>query len=100
MSKSVVLGVTGCIGAYKACEVVRGLDTAGAEVQVLMTRNATQFITPLTLQTLSRRRVLIEPFDLESEQTIQHIELTRKIAALTIAPATANGHNNGTSGMR
>jgi len=86
----IALGVSGGIAAYKACEVVRGLDTAGADVQVLMTRNATQFITPLTLQALSRRRVLIEQFDLDAEQTIQHIDLTRKIAALTVAPATAN----------
>ena len=59
----VALGVSGGIAAYKACEVVRGLDRAGAEVQVILTRNATQFITPLTLQTLSRRKVLLDPFD-------------------------------------
>ena len=61
----VALGVGGGIAAYKACEIVRGLDRAGVGVQVLLTRSATQFITPLTLQTLSRRRVLIEQFDLE-----------------------------------
>jgi phosphopantothenoylcysteine decarboxylase/phosphopantothenate--cysteine ligase len=86
----VALGVSGGIAAYKACEVVRGLDTAGAEVQVILTRNATQFITPLTLQTLSGRKALLELFDLSSDRTIQHIELTRKIAALVVAPATAD----------
>jgi phosphopantothenoylcysteine decarboxylase/phosphopantothenate--cysteine ligase len=86
----IALGVSGGIAAYKACEVVRGLDKAGVEIQVLMTRNAAQFITPLTLQTLSRRRVLIEQFELDAEQTIQHIDLTQRIAALTVAPATAN----------
>jgi phosphopantothenoylcysteine decarboxylase/phosphopantothenate--cysteine ligase len=86
----VALGVSGGIAAYKACEVVRGLDRAGVEVQVLLTRNATQFITPLTLQTLSRRKVLVEPFDLADAQTIRHIELTRRIAAFVVAPATAN----------
>jgi phosphopantothenoylcysteine decarboxylase/phosphopantothenate--cysteine ligase len=86
----VALGVSGGIAAYKACEVVRGLDRAGVEVQVLLTRNATQFITPLTLQTLSRRKVLVEPFDLADEQTIRHIDLTRRIAAFVVAPATAN----------
>jgi phosphopantothenoylcysteine decarboxylase/phosphopantothenate--cysteine ligase len=86
----VALGIGGGIAAYKACEVVRGLDRAGIAVQVLLTRNATQFITPLTLQTLSRRKVLIEQFDLGDEQTIQHIELTRRIAAFVVAPATAN----------
>jgi phosphopantothenoylcysteine decarboxylase/phosphopantothenate--cysteine ligase len=86
----IALGISGGIAAYKACEVVRGLDREGAGVQVILTRNATQFITPLTLQTLSRRRVLVEAFDLEAEETIQHIELTRRIAALVVAPATAN----------
>jgi len=86
----VALGVSGGIAAYKACEIVRGLDRAGVEVQVLLTPNASQFITPLTLQTLSRRKVLVESFDLADEQTIRHIELTRRISALVVAPATAN----------
>ena len=86
----VALGVGGGIAAYKACEIVRGLDRAGVGVQVLLTRSATQFITPLTLQTLSRRRVLIEQFDLEDERTVRHIELTREVAAFLVAPATAN----------
>jgi phosphopantothenoylcysteine decarboxylase/phosphopantothenate--cysteine ligase len=87
----IALGISGGIAAYKAIEIVRGLDRAGAEVQVILTRNATQFVTPLTLQTLSRRKVLINPFDLDTEQTIQHIELTQRIAALVVAPTTANG---------
>jgi len=86
----VALGIGGGIAAYKACEIVRGLDRAGVEVQVLMTRSATQFITPLTLQTLSRRKVLLEQFDLGDTQTILHIELTRRVAAFVVAPATAN----------
>jgi phosphopantothenoylcysteine decarboxylase/phosphopantothenate--cysteine ligase len=86
----IALGIGGGIAAYKACEVVRGLDRAGVEVQVILTRNATQFVTPLTLQTLSRRRVLLDPFELSSVETIQHIELTRRIDALVVAPATAN----------
>jgi len=86
----VALGIGGGIAAYKACEIVRGLDRAGVEVQVLMTGNATQFITPLTLQTLSRRKVFIEQFDLTDEQTIRHIELTRQIGAFVVAPTTAN----------
>ena len=86
----IALGIGGGIAAYKACEVVRGLDRAGAEVQVLLTRNATNFITPLTLQTLSRRKALVEQFDLSTIETIQHVELTRRIDALVVAPATAN----------
>ena len=65
----VALGVSGGIAAYKACEIVRGLTKAGCDVQVLMTRNATEFITPLTLQTLSGNRVLVEVFDVQSYGT-------------------------------
>lgn len=86
----IALGVTGGIAAYKTPEIVRGLDKAGADVQVILTTHATEFVTPLTLQTLSRRKVLIDQYDLDSDQTIQHIELTRSIDALVVAPATAN----------
>lgn len=86
----IALGVSGGIAAYKACEIVRGLDRAGAAVQVILTRNGARFVTPLTLQTLSRRRVLEETFEPESEGTIQHIELTRNVDAFVVAPATAN----------
>lgn len=86
----VALGISGGIAAYKACEIVRGLDRAGVGVQVLMTRNASRFITPLTLQTLSRRRVLTRGFELDDERTVRHIELAREVAALVVAPATAD----------
>jgi len=86
----IALGVSGGIAAYKACEIVRGLDKAGADVQVILTHNATRFITPLTLQTLSRRTVMLEPFALDEERTVRHIELTRETAAFVVAPATAN----------
>ena len=85
----IALGVSGGIAAYKACEVVRGLFKAGAEVQVVMTRNAERFITPLTLQTLSGRRVLTDDWD-DPDAVVQHIELSREIDALVVAPATAN----------
>ncbi len=86
----VALGVSGGIAAYKACEIVRGLDKAGVGVQVILTRNGSRFVTPLTLQTLSRRKVLTRTFDTSSDETIQHIDLTRKISALVVAPATAD----------
>jgi phosphopantothenoylcysteine decarboxylase/phosphopantothenate--cysteine ligase len=86
----VALGVTGGIAAYKACEIVRGLDQAGVEVQVILTRNGAEFITPLTLQTLSRRKVIVGQYDLDTDAPVQHIELTRNIDALLVAPATAN----------
>jgi len=83
------LGVTGGIAAYKACEIVRGLDRAGAEVQVVLTRNALHFVTALSLETLSRRKVLLDTFDSPFDP-IQHIDLTRGIDAFLVAPATAN----------
>jgi phosphopantothenoylcysteine decarboxylase/phosphopantothenate--cysteine ligase len=86
----IALGVTGGIAAYKTPEIVRGLGKSGAEVQVILTAHATEFVTPLTLQTLSRRKVLLDQYDLDSDETIQHIELTRNIDALVVAPATAN----------
>ncbi len=86
----IALGVSGGIAAYKACDIVRRLTDAGASVQVLMTRNAERFITPLTLQTLSGRKVWIDPWDLDDDETIKHIELTRGLDAFVVAPATAN----------
>lgn len=86
----VALGVSGGIAAYKAAEIVRGLTKAGAEVQVLVTANATRFVTPLTLQTLSGRRVLADPWDPAAEEAVQHVDLARRAAVLAVAPATAN----------
>ncbi len=86
----VALGVSGGIAAYKACEIVRGLDRAGAGVQVILTENAVRFVTPLTLRTLSRRPVLLDPFELAGEDGVRHIDLTRAIDVLVVAPATAN----------
>lgn len=86
----IVLGVAGGIAAYKACEVVRGLTSAGADVRVVMTANAQRFITPLTLQALSHRKVLVDPWDLADDETIRHVELARGLDAFCVAPATAN----------
>jgi phosphopantothenoylcysteine decarboxylase/phosphopantothenate--cysteine ligase len=86
----IALGVTGGIAAYKAAEVVRGLTRAGAEVHVLMTAHAREFITPLTLQTLSGHRVLTDQWDLTQGADIQHIALTRGLDLFLVAPATAD----------
>ncbi len=86
----IALGVCGGIAAYKACEIVRRLTDGGATVQVVMTRNAERFITPLTLQALSGRKVWTDAWDLADDETIKHIELTRGLDALVVAPATAN----------
>jgi phosphopantothenoylcysteine decarboxylase / phosphopantothenate---cysteine ligase len=88
--KTIVVGVSGGIAAYKAAELVRLLVTAGAKVRVMMTRNATEFITPLTLQTLSANPVATETFSLTQESEIGHIRLADSADAIVIAPATSN----------
>ena len=89
-NKKIVLGVTGCIGAYKAAEIVRGLKKDGLAVQVIMTASAREFITPLTLETLSEEPVICKLFGQEREEGIRHISLTEECELLLIAPATAN----------
>jgi phosphopantothenoylcysteine decarboxylase/phosphopantothenate--cysteine ligase len=86
----VVLGVAGGIAAYKACEIVRRLTEQGASVQVVMTSNAERFITPLTLQTLSANKVWTDAWELDADDAIRHIELTRDLDVFAVAPATAN----------
>ena len=88
--KTIVLGVSGGIAAYKTAEVVRALVTAGANVRVMMTRNATEFIAPLTLQTLSQNPVATDTFSLTQESEIGHIRLADAADAIVIAPATAD----------
>ena len=85
----VILGVTGCIGAYKAAVILRLLQKVGFEVLPVMTRHAQEFITPLTLQKLSGNRVVTGLFGEQSE-SIEHIALARKSVCLLVAPATAN----------
>jgi phosphopantothenoylcysteine decarboxylase/phosphopantothenate--cysteine ligase len=86
----VILGVTGGIAAYKAAELLRLLIKAGAEVHVVMTRSAQEFIAPLTFQTLSGNPVHTELFSLIQEQEIGHISLADRADLVLIAPATAN----------
>jgi phosphopantothenoylcysteine decarboxylase/phosphopantothenate--cysteine ligase len=88
--KEVVLGVTGGIAAYKACEIVRELRRDSANVHVILTRSGSQFITPLTLQTLSKNPVVMDLFNLISESEIGHISLAQRAHLLLVAPATAN----------
>lgn len=88
--KAIVLGVSGGIAAYKSAEVVRLLVKAEATVRVVMTRNAQEFITPLTLQTLSGNPVSTDTFDLTQESEIGHVRLADTADLVLIAPATAN----------
>ncbi|MCI0573883.1 MAG: bifunctional 4'-phosphopantothenoylcysteine decarboxylase/phosphopantothenoylcysteine synthetase, partial [Myxococcaceae bacterium] len=86
----VVLGVTGCIGAYKACEVLRELQRRGADVHVVMTANATRFVSAMTFEALSRHRVFVDQFAPGPDSDIRHISLADGADAVVVAPATAN----------
>lgn len=89
-NRHVVLGITGGIAAYKAALLVRELQERGAKVRVVMTRGATEFITPLTLQALSGNPVHQELLDNEAEAAMGHIELARWADLVLVAPATAD----------
>jgi phosphopantothenoylcysteine decarboxylase/phosphopantothenate--cysteine ligase len=86
----IILGVTGGIGAYKAAELARQLKREGADVTVVMTNHATRFITPLTLEILTGRKVVTGLFDLPESWEVEHIALADKGDMLLVAPATAN----------
>jgi phosphopantothenoylcysteine decarboxylase/phosphopantothenate--cysteine ligase len=88
--KNILLGVTGSIAAYKAAEITSLLVKAGAEVHVVMTESATRFITPLTLQTLSRNPVSHNIWDEENGWQPGHIELADQCDLFLVAPLTAN----------
>lgn len=97
--KNIVLGVSGGISAYKSCELVRRLLEEQATVFVMMTRNATNFISPLTFQTLSKNRVSVDLFDPERESEIGHISLADCADLIVIAPATATLLGKAASGI-
>lgn len=88
--KHILLGISGGIAAYKACDLVRRLRDAGAEVRVVMTEGATHFVTPLTLQALSGHPVRTSLWDEAHEAAMGHIELARWADAILIAPASAS----------
>ena len=89
-NKRILLGVTGGIAAYKSAELIRCLQGEGAQVRVVMTPAATEFITPLTLQALSGNPVSLELLDTAAEAAMGHIELARWADLILIAPASAN----------
>ena len=88
--KTVVLGVTGGIAAYKMANVASALRKAGANVHVIMTKNATEFITPLTFETLTNNRCMVDTFDRNFQYDVAHISLAKAADLMLIAPATAN----------
>jgi phosphopantothenoylcysteine decarboxylase/phosphopantothenate--cysteine ligase len=90
INKKILLGVTGGIAAYKAAELLRLLIKAGAEVRVVMTPSAQEFVQPLTYQALSGHRVYLDLFDAQADSAMDHIELARWCDLLLVAPASAN----------
>ena len=90
INKKILLGVTGGIAAYKSAELVRLLIKAGAEVRVVMTPAAREFVQPLTYQALSGHRVYVDLFDAEADSAMDHIELTRWCDLMLVAPASAD----------
>lgn len=90
MKRTIVLGVTGSIAAYKAAELVRLFVKNGDEVHVVMTPAACQFVTPLTFQTLSRNPVEVDQFAPPAQWVPEHISLADRADLVVIAPATAN----------
>ncbi len=88
--KTVILGVTGSIAAYKSASLASMLVKQGAEVHVIMTQNATNFIHPITFETLTGRKCLVDTFDRNFEFQVEHVSLAKKADLVLIAPASAN----------
>lgn len=88
--KTIVLGVTGSIAAYKIAGLASALVKEGCEVHVIMTRNATNFINPITFETLTNNKCLVDTFDRNFEFHVAHVSLAKKADAILVAPATAN----------
>ncbi len=88
--KTILLGVSSSIAAYKMCNVARMLTKLGAEVHVSMTANATNFVHPLTFETLTQNKCLIDTFDRNFQYSVEHVAIAKKADLVLIAPATAN----------
>ncbi len=88
--KTVLLGVTGSIAVYKICNLARMLTKIGADVHVAMTPNSTNFVHPLTFETLTQNKCLIDTFDRNFEYSVEHVSIAKKADVVMIAPASAN----------
>jgi phosphopantothenoylcysteine decarboxylase / phosphopantothenate---cysteine ligase len=86
----IALGISGCIAAYKAVDVMRGLQKAGVSVQVILTKSAAEFVAPLTFEALSGQSVILDMFQPAQNRDIHHISVAQSIQLLAVAPATAN----------
>lgn len=90
MAKKALIAVSGGIAVYKVCQVVSDLGKRGVDVQVIMTENATKFVTPLTFEALSKNMVFTDTFDYSYDASIKHITLAQEADVMCVAPATAN----------
>lgn len=88
--KNILIGVTGGIACYKVCEIISMLKSEGANVDVIMTKNATKFITPLTLETLSKNKVVVDMFQEKEYVEVKHVSLAQKADLTLVVPASAN----------
>lgn len=89
-NQTILLGVTGGIAAFKAAQLASDLSKTGAQIHVLMTKNATEFIAPLTFEELTKNRVSVDTFDRNFQYNVQHISLAKKADVFLVAPASAN----------
>lgn len=88
--KNILIGICGGIASYKVCDIITALKHMGANVYVMMTKNATEFITPLTLETLSKNKVVVDMFESHDHVEVEHISYARRADLTIIIPATAN----------
>ena len=88
--KTVILGVTGSIAAYKAANLASMLKKQHADVQVIMTKNATQFMNPITFESLTGNKCLVDTFDRNFQFQVEHVALAKRADLAIVAPATAN----------
>ena len=89
-NKTIVLGVCGSIAAYKIANLVSSLVKKGANVHVIMTKNATNFIHPITFETLTGNKCLVDTFDRNFEFNVEHVSLAKQADVFMVAPASAN----------
>ena len=88
--KTVILGITGSIAAYKICNLASMLVKLNADVHVIMTKNATNFVNPITFETLTKNKCLVDTFDRNFEFKVEHVSLAKKADLFLVAPASAN----------
>ncbi|BAG14035.1 hypothetical protein AGMMS49573_04920 [Endomicrobiia bacterium] len=89
-NKNVILGICGSIAVYKSCDIIRQLVKLKANVECILTRGGSEFITPITLQTLSKNKIYIDMFAVTDKWEISHISLGQKADIIVIVPATAD----------